>query len=227
MPLDVLGKEEDEAPTALATWHERTMPFVDLTRHMLLLSHVTGLRSGCIFANVENLKKCATNDNITHNDEHTTYEHFLKDFKHCVRLVTYRECKIGLHSLRNTAYLCAMFANGVREDMRKSARHKKHASFTRYEQDMTTLLEMIRRSGSRENSMLQLVPKWNSIFIQNDNQGALVHVINSNNNNNTFISLNHHAGHYFKNLVKNESRQLHVVYKNVLECGNQKQPMTD
>ena len=58
--------------------------------------------------------------------------------------------------------------------------------------------------------------------LRNNNQGALVHVINSNNNNNNFIELHHHAEHYFKNLIKNESRQLHAVYENVLECGNQK-----
>ena len=40
--IDVLGKEEEEAPTILATWHERTMTFMDLTRHVLLLSHATG-----------------------------------------------------------------------------------------------------------------------------------------------------------------------------------------
>ena len=120
-----------------------------------------------------------------------------------------------------------MFTNGVREDMRKSSRHKTYVSFARYEQDMSTLLEMLRRSSSGSSNMLQLVPKWNSIFIRNDNQGALAHVINSNDTNNTFISLHHHAGHYFKNLVKNQSRQLHAVYKNLLEHRNHKKPVTD
>ena len=146
----------------------------------------------------------------------------MKDFKCYVRLVTDREFKIGLHSLRNTAHLYAAFANGVREDIRKSTRHKTYTLFTRYEQDMSTLLEMLRRSSSGSSNMLQLVPKWNSIFIRNDNQGALAHVINSANVSNNFISLHHHDGHYFKNLVKNQSCQLHTVYKNVLERVNHK-----
>ena len=37
MTMNVLGKEEEEAPTTLAMWHERAMPFMDLTRHVLLL----------------------------------------------------------------------------------------------------------------------------------------------------------------------------------------------
>ena len=49
---------------------------MDLTRNMLLLSHVNGLRSGSIFANVEDLENCATNYNITHKDEHVTHDHF-------------------------------------------------------------------------------------------------------------------------------------------------------
>ena len=78
---------------------------------------------------------------------------------------------------------------------------------------MDAFLEMIRRSGNLENIMLKLVPKLTGIFMRNDNQGLLVHVINSNNNGNAFTSLNHHAVCYFKKLVQNESREVHASYK--------------
>ena len=97
--------------------------------------------------------------------------------------------------------MLAMFANGDREDMRKSARHKTALSHTRYEQDMSTLLEMTRR-GNGNSNMLNLVPKWVNIYIRNHNTGSLVNVLAGDDNSIKFTTSHHHASYFFYKTVK-------------------------
>ena len=96
---------------------------MDLMRHLLSLSYMTGVKSGHMFVNVTDLEAVTNNDCVTKNNSHITHDTFNEDFQHVVRIITQRECRIAMHSLRNTAHLLAMFDNGEREDIRKSARH--------------------------------------------------------------------------------------------------------
>ena len=115
--------------------------------------------------------------------------------------------------------MLATFANGDREDMRKSARHKTALSCTRYEQDMSTLLEMMRR-GNGNSNMLNLVPKWVKIYIRNHNTGSLVNVLAGDDNSIKFTTLHHHASYFFTKLLNLDTRELHVLHNKTLEYGN-------
>ena len=57
MPIDMVGTCESEAPTALAMCHERSMTFMGITRHLVLLCHFVEIRSGHMFVNDEDLEK--------------------------------------------------------------------------------------------------------------------------------------------------------------------------
>ena len=85
MPIDMFSKEEMEAPTALAAWYERAIPFMDLTRHLLLLlSFITGVRTECMFANVEDLEESTKTYSIINNEDHIKYKTFFTIF-HALR----------------------------------------------------------------------------------------------------------------------------------------------
>ena len=76
LPIDILGKEEDEALSALAIWSERELPHLDLMRHFMLLSSVIGVNSGHMFVNVIDLE-VATNDNsLIKNINHIRHDTF-------------------------------------------------------------------------------------------------------------------------------------------------------
>ena len=70
--------------------------------------------------NEKKLEKYCEDDGITHDSDHISYPIFLEDFKDYVRLIN-TDFKITIHSLRNTACVLEMFANGHRQNMRKSA----------------------------------------------------------------------------------------------------------
>ena len=123
-PMKTLGKEEDNEPTTLAIWNDKNLLHIDLIRHLTLLTHVTGIKTGCILANVQHLENTCKDDVITDDYDHVCHVIFLDDFKNIDRLITHLECKIELHSLHNAACMLDMFDNDDREDMRKSARHK-------------------------------------------------------------------------------------------------------
>ena len=73
LSMYMLGKEQDDAPATLKIWHDKHLPHVDSLRHFLLLTHITGLKSGCIFSNVIDLEKTCKDDFITHNSVHVSY----------------------------------------------------------------------------------------------------------------------------------------------------------
>ena len=70
---------------------------------------------------------------------------FLEGFKivFTLLLITHYSCKIGLYSLRNTAYILGICTDGDCKYICKSARQKTVISFTYYEQNISISLEMI------------------------------------------------------------------------------------
>ena len=93
--------------------------------------------------------------------------------------------------------MLAIIANDDHEDIRKSTRHKTALSCTRYDQDMTTFLEMTLRANLNHN-IIKLVPKCLNIFMLNDNSGSLVHAVASGDSSIDFVALHHHASYFIK-----------------------------
>jgi hypothetical protein len=72
--------------------------------------------------------------------------------------------RFGTHTIRRSAYVNAVWGEGVESDIRHSARHFTQACSDGYRGDATTLLQF-----ARENSNLtQLRPyKWKIILVDN------------------------------------------------------------
>ena len=201
LPMKTLGKEEEDAPNTLEIWHDKNLPHIDLIRCLFILMHIDGIKTGCMFDNVQHLENTFKDDVIAHDSDHISHVMFLYDSKNTARLITHRECKILIHRLRNTACMLAIFSNSNCEDTNKSSRHKTDLSCTRHEQDMTPLLEMTHRKNGNHN-MLNLVPKWLNMFMRNNNSGSLVHMMASSNSSIVFFALHHHATCFVKQQLK-------------------------
>ena len=158
LPMKTLGKEEDHALLALAIWNDKNLLNLDLIRCFLLITRITGIKTGHVFANAKYLENICKKDNIAHASVHISCKMCLDNFNNAVRLIAHRECKIRLYSLRNKDCVVVIFANGDREDMCESSRHATALSCALCEKDMSTLLEIAHRTNIN-HTIFNLVPK--------------------------------------------------------------------
>ena len=171
--VQVFGKA-DQTWRRMFLYSRHSHPKLDPMRHLLLYVHLAGIKDGYLFPNLR--KK---------GSEKYVYKSFNDRVKERFHLILGQQLHLTTHVFRKTAYLFAVWANAVAEDIRKCARHKGQCSSSseRYRLDAQGSADAERR-WRRTDPQLQ-VPKFE--FSIEENRGSYDNDI---------------AGKYFQNLFQ-------------------------
>ena len=232
--VEIYGKIEkkNKKPVMLVLYTCNSHPWLCPVRFLLLHVRVVGHQSGYMFASCNDLKHMHDQTSLSAVSEISQSrnmknsigkETFMTDTTYYVGLILNRNGKIGLHIWRNTACLLAQLSKGNPDEIRKSARHKSYKSYSRYEKDNVTVLKLLEISTEHAD-LLSLVPKWNSIYVDNRENSSIISSLIGNQRKDMFKSLKHQSDYFYAKILKIESRKLSDLLKPTLEYNAQVTP---
>ncbi|KAI9345454.1 hypothetical protein DFJ73DRAFT_489404 [Zopfochytrium polystomum] len=99
----IKGKKDNQ-PNQLILWADHKNPALCPVRHLLLYIHLSGLKSGYLFASAE-VWKCSDRGHHCSHEDALSYGSFQQYFQHLCETVIKRDGKFGSHSIRKTGYV--------------------------------------------------------------------------------------------------------------------------
>ena len=199
--LEVMGKA-DKKPVHLVAWSDYDYPDLCLIRALLVYLHVTGIQGGFLFPPLPGLSKGNARRCVGWKNKVTTpkddvfnmsveYASFHKQFKAVASTAIHTpELKLGLHCLRKTGYLLAVWGDGDPSEVKHSARHSTVKNAETYRKDAMLLREDARIQKSKNNG----VSKWKPCRREAITQAARLHLRPASGN----LSLPDVAGIYIR-----------------------------
>ena len=191
--VTVMGKT-DKKPVHLILYADDDYPDLCPVRALLVYVHCAGIQGGWLFPKPQELngdvqlgenetattkaknknKLYRPNDGVYHHPlEYTT---FLRQFKKTAASVIPTEgLKLGLHCLRKTAYLLAVWGDGKQHEIAWSARHVTEQNSCTYRRDAEILKKDARLQGNPQNA----VSGWKSCRCVELGQGVCMNLENA------------------------------------------------
>ena len=132
-------------------WADETNPDLDPVRHLLVFVYLLGSTSGYLFPDYTTLVTFFEDRGEGHISKPILYNTFLKTLQHaCNRqLATDRPgATWGLHSLRKTGYLLAIWAGAPHAQILEAARHSSEKNSRLYSAGAATLKAIAEETGT-------------------------------------------------------------------------------
>lgn len=232
--LEIYGKIEKKTkkPVMLVLCTNDTHSWLCPMRFLMLFARIVGHRSGYLFTTNDMLEKvhmCTVGNSDVVDASKVNinvsmpYKTFMVDTVFYAKKILQREAILGLHVWRNTAYLMAQLGKGEPNEIRKSARHKSFQSYSRYEKDNATIMNLLQISSEHRETM-SLVPKWKSSYVDNREHSSLVDSLFGRETEKDAKLLHHQANHFYLNVLKIESKNLSDLLEPALCYNSQKTP---